>query len=58
MEIHDNILVAHVILNFFSRKSNKKGYMTIKLDMEKAYDKLELHFIHTCLRNLGLREVE
>lgn len=37
-DIHDNILVAHEILNSFSKKKNKHRYMAIKLDMEKAYD--------------------
>ena len=28
-----------------SMKKGKQGYMAIKIDLEKAYDKLEWHFI-------------
>lgn len=40
-DIYDNILVAHEILSSFVKRKNKQGYMAIKLDMEKAYDRLE-----------------
>lgn len=40
-DIHDNILVAHAILNSIFKKRNKNGYMLIKLDMDKAYDRLD-----------------
>lgn len=45
--IHDNILVAHEILNSLPKKSNKQGCKAIKLDLEKAYDKLK------CFNNLS-----
>lgn len=38
-DIYDNILVAHEILNSFSKKRVKKGFMAIKLDMKKVHDK-------------------
>lgn len=47
-DIHDNILVAHEILNSFSIKKINKA--------TKTYDRLECHFIHTCLRSLGFSE--
>lgn len=34
-------------------RSNKKGYMAIKLDIEKAYDRLEWNFIKKCFADLG-----
>ncbi|GAA0156811.1 hypothetical protein LIER_38349 [Lithospermum erythrorhizon] len=40
--ISDNILIAHEILHYLN--TNKKGrdtFMSIKLDMSKAYDKVE-----------------
>lgn len=38
-DIHDNILVAHEIHIVFETRS-KNGYIAIKLDMEKAEDRL------------------
>jgi len=34
--IHDNILIAHEIVNKFKHFKGKKGYVALKLDMEKA----------------------
>ena len=40
--INDNILQAHELMHYFKKKKKKKfGYMTVKLDMEKAYDRFE-----------------
>ena len=33
--IHDNILLAHVVLNKFHHIKGRKGYVAIKLDMKK-----------------------
>lgn len=43
--IHDNSLVAHEILSSFFQK---KGYMANKLDMKKAYKRLDWEFIKKC----------
>jgi len=39
--IHDNILIAHEIVNKFKHLKGKKGYVALKLDMKKAYDRIE-----------------
>jgi len=39
--IHDNILLAHEVVNKFKHMKGKKGYVALKLDMEKAYDRIE-----------------
>ena len=39
--INDNIIFAHEIMHSFRKKKTKMGYTTIKLDMERAYDRLE-----------------
>jgi len=39
--IHDNILVAHEIMNKFRHYKGKKGFVALKIDMEKAYDRIE-----------------
>ncbi|KAB2596000.1 hypothetical protein D8674_031450 [Pyrus ussuriensis x Pyrus communis] len=38
--IHDSILIAYEILLTFKRKKGRTGVMAVKLDVEKAYDKL------------------
>jgi hypothetical protein len=44
--ISDNISVAFEALNSMAtRMKDKKGYMTIKLDMIKAYDHVEYSFL-------------
>lgn len=55
-DIHDNILVAHELLSSFSRRKNKQEPMAIKLDMEKAYDRLDWRFIRKYFQVLGLAE--
>ena len=41
-EIFDNILVAFELLHHMKRKKlGKTGHMGLKLDMSKAYDRLE-----------------
>ena len=43
--IHDNILIAHEIMNKFHNMKGKKSWVAIKLDMEKAYDQVEWVFL-------------
>ena len=51
--INDNIMLAHEIMHSFKKKKGKTGYMAVKLDMEKAYDRLEWEFIKAILTRLG-----
>ena len=39
--IQDNVLIAHEVFNAFKKKKGKQGWIAIKLDMEKAYDRLD-----------------
>ena len=40
LQIHNNILLAHEIMNKFKNTKGKKGWIALKLDMTKAYDKV------------------
>ncbi|XP_074301569.1 uncharacterized protein LOC141632969 [Silene latifolia] len=51
--IQDNILLAHDIFNSFKRKKGNGGWIAIKLDMEKAYDRLEWNFIEETFKQMG-----
>jgi hypothetical protein len=39
--IIDNTLVACEVFHYFNHTSSKKGYVGIKTDMAKAYDRVE-----------------
>ena len=41
----DNTIIAQEIIHTIGRKSGKVGNLVIKIDLEKAYDKLEWSFI-------------
>lgn len=45
----DNVLIAQELIHSIDKKKGKVGYMAIKVDLEKAYDKLEWSFIHKVL---------
>jgi len=48
--IYDNILIIHEIMHKFKILKGKTAWVALKLDMEKAYDRLELDFIQACLQ--------
>lgn len=41
-QITDNILIAYELIHFLRKKTRgKQGFMSIKLDINKAYDRVE-----------------
>ncbi|KAH7867439.1 hypothetical protein Vadar_033405 [Vaccinium darrowii] len=53
-QISDNILVAHEVMHTLkNRRYGRKGWFALKLDMAKAYDRLEWGFIEGVLRKFG-----
>lgn len=50
----ENILIAQEILHSFHTKRGKGGYMAIKVDLEKAYDRLSWKYIRSSLLDAGL----
>jgi hypothetical protein len=51
--IQDNSIIAHELLHSFKLKRGKGGFMFLKMDMEKAFDKMEWNLILVILQSLG-----
>ena len=52
--ITDNVLVAFETMHHISQKrSGKVGEMALKLDMSKAYDRLEWGCLEGIIRKMG-----
>ncbi|XP_026397042.1 uncharacterized protein LOC113291761 [Papaver somniferum] len=51
--IHDNIIISHEILFSMKRKKIKKALVGLKLDMSKAFDRVEWSFLLSIFQKLG-----
>lgn len=47
--IHHNIIITQEMVYVMNRMKGKKCFMSIKIDLEKAYDGLNWNFIMQCL---------
>ncbi|BFG35644.1 hypothetical protein CerSpe_219180 [Prunus speciosa] len=55
--ISDNsILAAEIIHCLRSRRRGKKGFLALKLDMSKAYDRIEWSFLEQMMKKLGFAD--
>ncbi|CAN1153186.1 LINE-1 retrotransposable element ORF2 protein [Linum perenne] len=54
--ITDNIIILQEVVHSMRSKSGKKGWMTIKLDLAKAFDRLEWSFVEDTLRRANIPE--
>ena len=45
----DNVIIVQELIHSIGRAKGSKGYMAIKIDLEKAYDKIEWSFIREML---------
>jgi hypothetical protein len=55
--ITDNALVAYECLHTIRRQQVKKPYFALKIDMMKAYDRVEWSYLHGCLLKLGFDQI-
>jgi hypothetical protein len=52
--ISDNILVAYEISHYMrGRRKGNRGYAAVKLNMSKAYDRVEWHFLEDMMNKMG-----
>ena len=54
ISIFDNILISNEILRYLHRKTQGRvGYVALKVDMEKAYDRMEWASLEKDFMNSG-----
>ena len=52
--ITDNIIITQEVVHSMRRMRGKDGYMAVKIDLEKAYDRLNWDFILDTLQDIGI----
>jgi hypothetical protein len=55
--IQDNTILAHELLHTFKLKGGKCGFMFMKMDMEKTFDRMEWSFLLAILEKLGFSPI-
>ena len=55
--ITDNTLIAYECLHTIRRQWVKQPFFALKIDMMKAYDRVEWSYLYGCLSKLGFAPV-
>jgi hypothetical protein len=55
--IQDNSIVAHELLHSIKSKKGRGGLMAVKIDVEKAFDRMEWGFLLYILTKLGFNSI-
>lgn len=53
----DNIIVAREIVHSLSKRKRKKGGFVLKVDLKKAYDRVDWGFLEEVLQFTGLKPI-
>uniref|UniRef100_A0A2N9FAQ7 Reverse transcriptase domain-containing protein n=1 Tax=Fagus sylvatica TaxID=28930 RepID=A0A2N9FAQ7_FAGSY len=51
--IQDNSIIVYEVINAMKNSKGKQGYMALKMDMDKAYDRLEWSILLKIMEKLG-----
>ena len=54
--IAENVVLAQEVVNSFKIMKRKRGFLGVKLDFNKAYDRMEWNFLETVLVAFGFSE--
>lgn len=54
--IGDNIIINHEIMHYMNSKIGKTRYMAIKVDLAKAYDRIEWRVLCHIMVKLGFKD--
>lgn len=52
----NNVIIAQEAIHSMVNKKGKKGWMAIKVDLEKAYDRLNWDFLKDTLKDIGISD--
>ena len=53
-QIFDNFVVTHELIHYKGKKNRRKRLFTFKVEMSKAYDRVEWSFLIQILQKIGL----
>ena len=53
-KIQDNIIIVKELNHCMKKIKGKRGFIAIKIDFEKAYDRPRWNFLHDCLNQFSL----